>query len=109
MTLFSLIIKARYDQIFHVYVTNTYSQNIEIGHGTRRDIVDEDTTEMGLIHINDEIEIWYACEDGSIVVCLRDENYNKQAEYLYAQEYVKKWDIMKPETRPWKHYFELER
>ena len=56
MTLYDLMISASAVQIFHVYVTNIYDQNIEIGHGTRRDIMDEETSETGIDHLMDKVD-----------------------------------------------------
>lgn len=108
MTLYSLMMSAKADQIFHVYVTNIYDQNIEIGHGRRKDIVNEDIVEEGIYHLMDKVELWSVAKDGSVVVRLMDKHYRDRAEELYDEEYVKKWDNFNPETRPWKHSIELE-
>lgn len=108
MTLYDFMMPAMAHQIFHVYVTNIYDQNIEIGHGRRRDIVNEDITEMGIDHLMDKVDTWSVAKDGSIVVKLIDSHYEEKAEKQYDEDYAKIWNNFKPETRPWKHSCELE-
>jgi hypothetical protein len=109
MTLYDFMGSAYATQFFHVYVGNAYGQNLEIGHGTRRDIADEYLTEEGYYHLADQVERWYVCDYSNVVVVTRDKNFNVRCEELFDEEYVKKWDRWDPETRPWKHDAELER
>lgn len=108
MTLYDIMDRCQYNQVFHVYVTNVYDQNIEIGHGPRSVIVNEELTEEGYDHLMDQVDYWSVAPDGSVVVLLRDEHFEERAETLYAKEYIAKWDNLRPETRPWKHSCELE-
>lgn len=108
MTLYDLMINAQSTQIFHVYVTNIYDQNIEIGHGRRCEIVNEEITEMGIDHLMEKVGGWKIAKDGSMVVLLIDEHFEERAETQYNEKYVAKWDNLKPETRPWRHSCELE-
>lgn len=108
MTLYDLMLSGNACQVYHVYVRNIYDQNIEIGHGTRREIMDEDITEEGIDHLMDNVDGWSVARDGSVVVCLRDGHFYERAEQQYSPGYVAKWDNLKPETRPWKHSCELE-
>ena len=59
-------------------------------------------------HLMDEIEYFVVLDDKSILVYIRNENYEKRCEELYPEEYVKKWDRLKPETRPWRFSIEIE-
>lgn len=42
MTLYDFIITTNPYQVFHVYVCNAYDQNIKVGDGTRKDLMNED-------------------------------------------------------------------
>lgn len=108
MTLYDIMNRCNYNQVFHVYVTNAYDQNIEIGHGPRLVIVDNEQTDGGYDHLMDQVDHWSVAPDGSVVVLLRDEHFNERAETQYDEAYVAKWDNLKPGTRPWKHSCELE-
>lgn len=108
MTLYDLMLNGNATQIYHVYVTNVWDQNILIGHGERRDIMNEDETD-GINHLMDEVDSWYVCKDRSVVVQLKDAFFNTRAEEQYSPEYVAKWNNLNPETRPWSHSAELER
>lgn len=109
MTLYDMMMPGMAHQIYHVYVGNMYDQNEEIGHGRRRDIMNEDVTAEGIDHLMDTIDHWYVAKDGSVVVVLRDEHFEELVENRYDTEYVVKWDPMNPDTRPWKHSCELEK
>ena len=108
MTLYDVMMACKYYQIFHVYVGNAYDQNIEIGHGERRDILNEDKCEEGINHLMDKVERLSVAKDGSIVLVLVDLNYEKPADAFYDPAYVSRWDESKPETRPWRYSCELE-
>lgn len=108
MTLYDLMLPAMANQIFHVYVTNTYDQNIEIGHGQRRDILNEEVTVEGIDHLMDVVDTWSVAADGSVVVKLIDSHFKEPAEQQYSKSYVEKWNNLNPETRPWKYSCELE-
>lgn len=108
MTLYDLMLHGNATQIYHVYTTNAWDQNIPIGHGERREIMNEDETD-GIDHLMDEVDSWYVCEDGSLVVLLKDAFFNERVEKQYTPEYIAKWNNLKPETRPWRHSAELER
>lgn len=107
MTLYDLIINADVKQIFHVYVTNIYDQNIEIGFGRRKELLDEDMVPEGVDHLMDAVDTWYVTKDGALVVLLRDIHFKERAEEQYDKRYVETWDNLNPKTRPWKHSSEL--
>ena len=108
MTLYDVFMATAYNQIFHVYVTNIYDQNIVIGHGTRQTLLNEEETEEGIDHLLDKVDTLRVAKDGSIVLRLIDENFYKPAEELYLEDFVSSWDNLDPSTRPWKHSCELE-
>lgn len=108
MTLYDLIINAQYQQVFHVYVTNAYDQNVKIGSGTRKSLMDEEECAEGLDHLMDKVDRWEVCSDGSVFVALIDHNFKRPCEELYNAEYVAKWDRHKPQTRPWRYSSETE-
>lgn len=107
MTLYDLMKCAKCEQIFHVYVTNIYDQNIEVGCGVRKEIMNEDLTD-GIDHLMDEVDLWYVAKSGIVVVLLRDRHFKERAETQYDESYVAKWDNLDQKTRPWKHSCELE-
>lgn len=107
MTLYDLVICGMANQIYHVYICNIYDQNIFIGRGYRRDIMSEDITDCFEYLIN-KIDHWSVAKDGSLVVRIRDENFENRAEQQYSPEYVAKWDVHDPKTRPWRFSSELE-
>lgn len=109
MKLYNFLINANCNQVFHIYVTNAYDQNIPVAHGTRKEIFNEDIYAEGIDHLMDKVDSWYVCKSCDIVILLRDKNSKKRCEKLYNKEYVKKWDNLRPETRPWLHSCELER
>ena len=107
MTLYDLLKTTQYDQNFFVYVTNTYDQNLLIGEGVRRQLLDEYENEECFSHLMDEVDQLTIAKDGKSFKT-KDENYQKNVKELYDEDYVKHWDSRKPETRPWRHSAELE-
>lgn len=107
MTLYEMMLCGKAYQKHHVYITNIYDQNIELGHGIRKQIMDEDEGEA-FEHLVDEVDTWTVAKDGSVVICVRDSHFYERAEEQYSPAYVSRWDNLKPETRPWKHSCELE-
>ena len=108
MRLYDILMVCGYYQIFHVYVGNAYDENIIIGHGTRKQIVNEEETPEGIDHLMDRVDMVRVCGDGSLVVIVTDRNYNKRAKTLYSENCWRNWDNLRPETRPWRHSCELE-
>lgn len=107
MTLFEMMLCGMVCQKYHVYTTNIYDQNIELGHGIRKQIMNEDEGEA-FEHLMDEVDVWHVSNDGSVVILLRDKHFYERAEEQYSPEYVSRWDNLRPETRPWKYSCELE-
>ena len=109
MTLYDLLVATQQGQKFFVYVTNTYDQNLLIGTGVRRQLLDEYENDECFFYLMDEVDQITIAKDGkSLVVKIKDENYLKNAKELYDEDYVKYWDNRNPETRPWRYSTELE-
>ena len=111
MTLYDIVSKAQYMQVFSIYLTNAYDQNIPIARGTRREMVwlDEKENEEDFFnHLMCQVEYFHITEKRVMVVFIRDEHFEEQASYNYSDEYVKRWDKFNPKTRPWLHGIETE-
>lgn len=57
MTLYDIVASAQYMQVFSIYLTNDYDQNIPIARGTRSDMIenDEDNEEDFFNHLMCEV------------------------------------------------------
>ena len=112
MKLWDILNSAQYTQKFRIFVTNIYDQNLPRGHGTlyelHENIQSGDEEDDFFSHLMDEVEYFVVLKDKSILIYLRNENYEKRCEELYPEEYVKRWDRLKPETRPWRFSIEIE-
>lgn len=106
MTLYELLKATQYEQKFLVFVTNIYDQNLFIGQGTRAELLDEAQNEETFDHLMDEIEIMEIMKDGkTLLVFLRDKNYERKAEELFNEDCARKWKA--GNTKPWKCYFDI--
>ena len=111
MTLYDIVSKAQYMQVFSIYLTNAYDQNIPIARGTRSKMLWLDTEENEedfFNHLMCQVEYFHITEKRVMVVFIRDEHFEEQASYNYSDEYVKRWDESNPKTRPWLHGIETE-
>ena len=110
MTLYDIVAAAQYAQLFSIYLTNDYDQNIPIARGTRADMMenDEDNEEDFFNHLMCEVVYYHITKDGVMVVFIKDENYERNASYNYSEDYVKRWNYRDPETRPWLWGIETE-
>ena len=111
MTLYDIVSKAQYMQVFSIYLTNIYDQNIPIARGTRSEMIsmDADENEENFFdHLMCDVEYFSVTNKGVIVVYIRDEHFEEQASNRYFDEYVKRWDNLNPKTRPWLHAIETE-
>jgi hypothetical protein len=98
-------------QVFSIYLTNIYDQNIPIARGTRSEMIsmDADENEENFFdHLMCDVEYFSVTNKGVIVVYIRDEHFEEQASNRYFDEYVKRWDNLNPKTRPWLHASETE-
>ena len=102
MTLYELLRITLCDQRFVVFVTNDYDQNLFVGIGTRAELLDESENDELFDHLMDKIDIMEISKDGkTLIVFVRDDNFEKRVEELYLQDYVEKWDIHDENTRPY--------
>lgn len=96
-------------QVFDVYVTNAYDENLPAGYG-ERDFLMEHSMD-GCPSIFDvlmlDVEIWHTNPNNEVVVLLNSEEYNIHVENLYSESYVQTWDWEKPETRPYRTLWEV--
>lgn len=107
MTLYDVLAKTKYYQKLYIYVTNAYDQNIPIYAGERSDALIDDEDKV-FWHLMDEVTFLSVSKDYGIVIRLKNENYNKRAEELYHESYVKKWSRNDISSRPYKFSAELE-
>ena len=111
MKLYDIVSKAQYMQVFSIYLTNTYDQNIPIARGTRSEMISTDVDENEedfFNHLMCDVEYFHITDKGVMVVFIRDEHFEEQASYNYSDEYVKRWDRFDPKTRPWLYGIETE-
>ena len=107
MTLYDIVSKAQYVQVFSIYLTNIYDQNIPIVRGTKSEMISMDADNF-FDHLMCDVEYFNVTNKGVIVVFIRDEHFEERASIRYSDEYVKRWDNLNPKTRPWLHGFETE-
>ena len=104
-TLHNLLTSCQYPQVFWIYRTNDYDQNILLAKGTKQEMLEDEEQNFELLdHINDVVEYWTIREDGAMFVRLRMED---KAEDQYYDDYVKLWD-KNPLTRPWLYSAEMD-
>jgi hypothetical protein len=107
MTLYDIVSKAQYVQVFSIYLTNIYDQNIPIVRGTKSEMISMDADNF-FDHLMCDVEYFNVTNKGVMVVFIRDEHFEERASNRYSDEYVKSWDNLDPKTRPWLHNFETE-
>ena len=111
MTLYDLLSTGQYFQMYSVYVTNTYGQNIPISRGTLNEmlayIVNESDGTL-FYHLMDKVEYYHITDKGVMVVFIRDEHFEEMAQKQYFEEDVKKWNSLDPQTRPYLYGIETE-
>ena len=109
MKLWDILEASQYMQIFSIYMTNVYDQNIPIARGTLADMQRYDLDEGGFFcHLMDDVEYFHITKKGVMVLFLRDEHYEEKAEEQYSQDYVMRWNRRDPRTRPYLHAIETE-
>ena len=106
-TLHNLLTSCQYPQVFFIYRTNDYDQNVLLAYGTKQEMLEDEELSFDLLdHINDVVDYWTIREDGAMFVRLRMDE--KAVEDQYQENYVKKWDRHKPHTRPYLFSAELD-
>lgn len=105
-TLHNLLTSCQYPQVFWIYRTNDYDQNILLAKGTKNEILADEEMSFDLLeHINDVVEYWTIREDGAMFVRLR---MDEKAESLWPDNYVSKWDRHNPTRRPYLYSAEMD-
>lgn len=109
MKLWDILEASQYMQVFSIYVTNVYGQNIPIARGTRSEMQEYDIDEGDLFyHLMDEIEYFHITKKGVMVLFLKDSHYEEKVEQQYSEDCVKRWDRRNPMTRPYLYSIETE-
>lgn len=104
--LLGLLVTAQYSQVFFIYRSNDYGQNLLLARGTREEIfADEDWCLDVLEHVNDPVDYWTIREDGAMFIRLR---MQEKVEELYSGDQVKKWERFDPSKRPWLFTAEMD-
>ncbi len=104
MTLWDMLSVCQYTQQFDVYEGNAYDQNIIVASGSAEKLR---TNSDVFYHLMDEVDVYSVEPDSVIVIILKNANYQKKAEEQYSEDYVKRWDRYKPESRPWRWSIEI--
>lgn len=105
-TLHNLLTSCQYPQVFWIYRTNKYDQNMLLAKGTKQEMLEDEDLNFDLLdHINDVVEYWTIREDGAMFVRLRME---EKAEDQYFDDYVEKWDRYNPLKRPYLYSAEMD-
>ena len=105
-TLHNLLTSCQYPQVFWIYQTNDYDENILLTKGTKQEMMEDDENNFDLLdHINDVVEYWTIREDGAMFVRIRMDDRAKE---LYSDDYVKKWDRFNPNKRPYLYTAEMD-
>lgn len=104
MNLWSMLNYTLYYQPVRIFVANDYDENIIVYYGT---VGEARVNEKVFDHLMEKIE-HYEYRHGVLVIMTRDEHYSEHASVNYSESYVKKWDMHKPETRPWRGSIEIK-
>ena len=100
--LWDMLEASQYWQIFSIYVTNVYNQNIPVARGTLSEMKYYDIDDGELFcHLMDDVEYFHITKKGVMVLFIRDKHYEERAESQYSDDYVKRWNRRDPMTRPY--------
>ena len=106
MTLYDILRATKYWQKFCCYVTNAYDQNVPIGFGTRRELLDEEQNDELFDYLMCDIDMITVAKDGALVVRVRDERFYQRLEEQF--QCTGGWKVSDPATRPFKFSTEME-
>lgn len=105
-TLHNLLTSCQYPQVFWIYYTNDYDQNILLTKGTKQEMLEDEEANFELLsHINDVVEYWTIREDGAMFVRLK---MTSKAQELFSEDYVARWDRFDPTKRPYLYSAEMD-
>lgn len=103
--LHNLLTSCQYEQVFWIYRTNDYGQNILLAKGMKQEMLEDEEVNFELLnHINDVVDYWTIREDGAMFVRLRA---SEKAQDMYFDDYVKRWSD-NPKSRPWLYSAEMD-
>ena len=83
-----------------------YDQNVPIGFGTRRELLDEEQNDELFDYLMCDVDSITVTKDKSLLIRVRDEHYNQPLEKQY--ECTGGWKVSDPKTRPFKFSNEME-
>ena len=110
MKLWDILEASQYMQIFSIYVTNIYGQNIPIARGTLSEMWRFDPEWEGdlFYHMMDDVHYFHVTKNGVMVLYIRDKHYEEPLAKQYFEDYVKQWDKNDPMKRPYLFNSETE-
>lgn len=87
-----------------IYATNIYNENVCLYKGSVLEATND--IENIIPYLGKKVKWWHVI-NGIIVIIVKNFKHNKSLKTQYSEEYVKKWDRRKPETRPYRTFFEV--
>ena len=106
MTLWDMLSSCVFSNHVCIYATNIYNENVCLHKG--RILEARNDIENIFSYLGKKVELWQVIE-GIIVIIVKNYKYNKPLKTQYSEEYVKKWDRRKPETRPYRTSWEVRK
>lgn len=98
MTLWDMLNSCVWSNYVCIYATNAYDENICLHKG--RVLETRNDEKSIFLYLERKVEVWGVI-DNVILIKIKSFKYNKRLKTQYSEEYVKKWDERKPETRPY--------
>lgn len=98
MTLGDMLNSCVWSNYVCIYATNAYDENICLHKG--RVLETRNDEKSIFLYLERKVEVWEVI-DNVILIKIKSFKYNKRLKTQYSEEYVKKWDERKPETRPY--------
>lgn len=98
MTLWDMLNSCVWSNYVCIYATNAYDENICLHKG--RVLETRNDEKSIFLYLERKVEVWGVI-DNVILLKIKSFKYNKRLKTQYSEEYVKKWDERKPETRPY--------
>lgn len=98
VTLYDVLKRAKYYQVFHIYLSNDWDDNIFVGRGTRsqllaQEMLDQKSENITFDYLNNDIELLYTI--GFVMVILvKDEDHNQPVEQIWNKDIRTYNDLM---------------
>ena len=70
MTLYSLLMPAEFGRHFEIYLRDASGSVARVGHGTRRELMDELRDGNAINYLDREVSAWYVAWNGSVVAAV---------------------------------------